>query len=79
MSTRVAGGAARPPVILYFHPKDGSAGVCAAWCDLRDRAAEVADAGDLVVGVSADDESSYAAFRFAHDLPQTLLMDDGAQ
>jgi peroxiredoxin Q/BCP len=63
------------PVVLYFYPRDASPGCTTHACDVRDRWAELAGAGAVVVGISPDGAESHRSFRADHDLPQTLLVD----
>ena len=63
------------PVVLYFYPKDDTAGCTAQACDVRDHWSEFADLGVPVVGISPDDVASHHAFAAKHALPQTLLAD----
>jgi len=63
------------PVVLYFYPRDATAGCTTQACDVRDRWAELSAAGAVVVGISPDAAESHQSFRADHDLPQTLLVD----
>jgi peroxiredoxin Q/BCP len=63
------------PVVLYFYPRDTTAGCTTQACDVRDRWAELSAAGAVVVGISPDGAESHRSFRADHDLPQTLLVD----
>ena len=49
-------------VVLYFYPKDDTPGCTAQACSLRDGYQAIQDAGAVVLGVSADDAKSHAAF-----------------
>jgi thioredoxin-dependent peroxiredoxin len=68
---------ARGPVVLYFYPRDETAGCTVEACAFRDSYDELraAVAGAEVVGVSRDDERSHAAFAAHHQLPFPLLSD----
>jgi thioredoxin-dependent peroxiredoxin len=66
-------------VVLYFYPKDMTPGCTAQACSLRDANAEIAAEGAVVLGVSTDDAASHERFRSAHELPFTLLVDQGAK
>jgi peroxiredoxin Q/BCP len=69
----------RKTVVLYFYPKDDTPGCTVEACTFRDTYEDFVDAGADVIGVSADGESSHAAFKAKHRLPFTLLTDpDGA-
>ncbi len=66
-------------VVLYFYPKDNTAGCTAEACDFRDRYAEFLEVGAAVVGVSRDSVRSHARFAERYHLPFPLLSDaDGA-
>jgi thioredoxin-dependent peroxiredoxin len=67
------------PVVLYFYPKDDTPGCTVEACAFRDRSAELAKLGAVVLGVSPDDEASHAAFRDKHRLNFPLLADVGHQ
>ncbi len=64
-------------VVLYFYPKDNTAGCTAEACSFRDSYQDFTDAGALVVGVSSDDAESHQGFAAKHRLPFTLLTDKG--
>ena len=63
------------PVVLYFYPKDDTPGCTAQACGIRDAYGEFEREGAVVLGVSADDESSHTKFRSKYDLPFALLAD----
>ena len=63
------------PVVLYFYPKDDTAGCTKQACGIRDAYGEFQRAGAVVLGISPDDESSHAKFRAKYELPFTLLAD----
>ncbi len=62
-------------VVLYFYPKDETAGCTAQACSFRDSYDVFAEAGAQVVGVSADSVESHASFARHHNLPFVLLSD----
>jgi peroxiredoxin Q/BCP len=64
-------------VILYFYPKDESSGCTAEACAFRDSYEVFADAGADVIGVSSDSVDKHAGFADHHNLPFTLLSDQG--
>jgi len=69
----------RKVVVLYFYPKDETAGCTVEACAFRDAYEDFSAAGAEVVGVSRDDGASHASFAAHHQLPFTLLSDlDGA-
>jgi thioredoxin-dependent peroxiredoxin len=62
-------------VVLYFYPKDNSAGCIAEACSFRDSYEDFKAAGAEVIGVSADSEASHQQFASKHRLPFLLLSD----
>ena len=63
------------PVVLFFHPKDGTTGCTTEACEFRDLFPRFDDSRALVLGVSPDPVRSHAKFRAKHELPFTLLAD----
>ena len=63
--------------VLYFYPKDDTAGCTKQACGLRDSWSRVAATGVEVFGVSPDSVRSHVKFRAKYDLPYRLLSDDG--
>jgi thioredoxin-dependent peroxiredoxin len=63
------------PVILYFYPRDDTPGCTAQACDIRDNYDDFEKRGAVVLGVSADEESSHVKFKEKYGLPFTLLAD----
>ncbi len=66
-------------LVLFFYPKDNTAGCTAEACAFRDQYEVFTDAGARVVGVSADSVESHKNFAEKHRLPYTLLSDAGNQ
>jgi peroxiredoxin Q/BCP len=63
--------------VLYFYPKDDTAGCTAQACSLRDNW-EVAEALDAeIFGVSPDSVKSHVKFREKYGLRHRLLSDEG--
>jgi thioredoxin-dependent peroxiredoxin len=62
-------------VILYFYPKDNTAGCTAEACNLRDSKEVLAKEGYEILGVSTDDEASHRDFRQKYSLPFSLIAD----
>jgi len=62
-------------VVLYFYPKDNTAGCTAEACNLRDNYSEFLNKGMDVIGVSPDSEISHQKFIDKHDLPFRLISD----
>jgi thioredoxin-dependent peroxiredoxin len=63
------------PVVLYFYPKDDTPGCTKEACAFRDRKAELAALGIVVLGVSADTVESHVKFRDKYSLNFPLLAD----
>ena len=60
-------------VILYFYPKDNTAGCTRQACGFGDRYPQIREKGALVLGVSKDTVTSHKKFEEKYDLPFTLL------
>ena len=63
------------PVVLYFYPKDDTPGCTAQACAIRDDYDVFEQRGAIVLGVSADTETSHTKFKRKYGLPFTLLAD----
>ena len=74
-SVHLADVLARGHVVLYFYPKDESAGCTAEACSFRDQYEVFREAGAEVIGVSGDSVESHQQFAQHHRLPFTLLSD----
>ena len=66
-------------VVLYFYPKDDTPGCTAEACAFRDSHEVFAEAGAEVIGISSDSAVRHAAFAGRHNLPFTLLSDQGGR
>jgi peroxiredoxin Q/BCP len=75
---RLAGFRGRP-VVLYFYPKDDTPGCTKEACSFRDQYQDFRDAGAEVIGVSSDSSDSHRRFAERHQLPFTLLADQGGK
>lgn len=65
--------------VLYFYPKDETAGCTAQACSFRDAYEDFLGAGAVVVGVSGDSDESHESFAAHHRLPFLLVSDaDGS-
>src|SRR5216110_1694591 len=64
-------------VVLFFYPKDGTAGCTVEACTFRDAYEEFAEAGAEVLGISSDSIDSHNQFAARHRLPMQLLSDIG--
>jgi thioredoxin-dependent peroxiredoxin len=62
-------------VLLYFYPKDDTAGCTAEACGLRDKMLDFKRRDIKVVGVSFDDAASHQRFVFKYNLNFPLLAD----
>lgn len=67
------------PSVIYFYPKDETAGCTAQACSFRDgfTAFEILNA--RVIGISADSSERHARFKEKNRLPFTLLADNENQ
>jgi len=63
-------------VVLYFYPKDDTAGCTKEACNFRDDYSAYQEAGVVILGVSPDDVKSHVKFRKKFDLPFPLLVDE---
>ena len=63
------------PVVLFFYPKDYSAGCTAEACAFRDSYESFEEAGATVIGISADSAASHQGFASRYRLPFILLSD----
>lgn len=66
-------------IILYFYPKDNTAGCTAQACSLRDGYSELREAGYEIIGVSRDSAKSHQGFREKYSLPFRLIADTDVQ
>ena len=64
-------------VVLYFYPKDETAGCTAEACAFRDSYEVFKKVGAEVIGVSDDSADSHRSFAAHHRLPFVLLADMG--
>src|SRR4030081_1808746 len=63
-------------VVLYFYPKADTPGCTTQACGVRDHAADYAQAGAVVLGVSPDPVKRVKDFHDKHDLNFALLADE---
>jgi len=68
---------ARGAVVLFFYPKDGTAGCTQEVCSFRDASADFQAAGATVAGISSDNTASHERFATQHGLGYPLLSDVG--
>lgn len=62
-------------LVLFFYPKDHTAGCTAEACSFRDEHESFVDLDTEVVGISADDIRSHQSFITKYRLPYLLLSD----
>jgi peroxiredoxin Q/BCP len=62
-------------IVLYFYPKDGTAGCTREAIEFRDLAQEFGKEGIIILGVSKDNVKSHQKFKQKYELPFTLLSD----
>lgn len=66
-------------LILYFYPKDDTAGCIKEACSFRDAFQQLVDSGAVVYGVSSDRPISHARFKAKYQLPFSLLSDTAGE
>lgn len=66
-------------VILYFYPKDNTAGCTKQACGFAERYPQIQEKGAVVLGVSKDSVKSHKNFEEKYSLPFTLLSDPDHQ
>jgi peroxiredoxin Q/BCP len=69
----------RKPVVLFFYPKDDTPGCRTEACAFRDDYEQFGMLDAEVVGISSDSVESHRSFAENHDLPFTLLSDEGGK
>ncbi|MBQ9290265.1 MAG: thioredoxin-dependent thiol peroxidase [Clostridia bacterium] len=62
-------------VIVYFYPKDMTAGCTSQACGFRDLYPQIREKGAVILGISADTVESHKKFEEKHGLPFILLSD----
>jgi peroxiredoxin Q/BCP len=67
------------PVVLFFYPKDDTLGCTKEACAFRDSFEEFRKFDAEVIGISSDSVESHRSFAKKHDLPFTLLSDEGGE
>lgn len=63
-------------VVLYFYPKDNTAGCSKEACSFRDNIKTVTDLNAVVLGISKDSLKSHDKFIEKFNLPFVLLSDE---
>ncbi len=69
----------RSAIVLYFYPKNNTAGCTAEACSFRDSYEVFREAGAEVIGVSSDSEDSHQQFATKYKLPFILLSDKNGE
>ncbi len=69
----------KKPVILYFYPKDNTPGCTKEACAFRERHEDFRELNAEVIGISSDPVESHRSFAAKHELPFTLLSDEGGK
>ena len=66
-------------IILYFYPKDNTAGCTSQACSFRDLYPQFEEKDAIVIGISKDSVRSHKNFQEKHQLPFTLLSDPNCE
>jgi len=66
-------------LIIYFYPKDDTAGCTKEACSFRDQYEDFKDSGAEVIGISSDSVNSHNKFAQKHNLSFILLSDRGGK
>jgi peroxiredoxin Q/BCP len=67
------------PVVLFFYPKDNTLGCTKEVCAFRDGFEELGKLNAEIIGISSDSVESHKDFAEKHELPFTLLSDEGGK
>jgi peroxiredoxin Q/BCP len=62
-------------VVLYFYPKDFTAGCTAQACSFRDNYGAIGKHDAVLFGISGDGEASHTRFKERYELPFPLIAD----
>ena len=62
-------------IILYFYPKDNTAGCTKQACGFAERYPQFIEKGAVVLGISKDSVASHKKFEEKYGLPFTILSD----
>lgn len=66
-------------VILYFYPKDSTAGCTKQACGFAELYPQIQEKGAVVLGISKDSVKSHKNFETKYNLPFTILSDPELQ
>ena len=69
----------KKPVVIFFYPKDNTLGCTKEVCAFRDSFEELGKLNAEVIGISSDSVESHKDFAEKHELPFTLLSDEGGK
>ena len=69
----------KKPVVLFFYPKDDTPGCTKEVCAFRERYEDFRKLDAEVIGISSDSVGSHRRFAEKHNLPFTLLSDEGGR
>ncbi|HET7271163.1 MAG TPA: peroxiredoxin [Rubrobacter sp.] len=69
----------KKPVVLFFYPKDDTPGCTREVCAFRDDYEQFGRLDAEVIGISSDSVASHRNFAEIHELPFTLLSDEGGK
>jgi len=67
------------PVVIFFYPKDDTAGCTKEACRFRDEFERFRQTGAQIVGISSDSMESHLRFAAKYSLPYALLSDPGGR
>ena len=67
------------PVVLFFYPKDDTPGCTREVWAFKDSFEDFRKLDAEVIGISSDSVKSHRSFAKKHDLPFTLLSDEGGK
>lgn len=66
-------------LLLYFYPKDDTPGCTKQACNFRDIWKELSSENIVILGVSAQDETSHKKFKNKYSLPFPLIVDSNKE
>ena len=69
----------KKPVILFFYPNDDTPGCTKEACAFRERHEDFRELNAEVIGISSDSVELHRSFAAEHELPFTLLSDEGGK
>ena len=78
-SIRLSSFRGKKSVVLYFYPKDETAGCTAQACSFRDRYEAFLEAGAQVIGVISDSIESHKNFSQKYRLSFPIVADEGGK